>query len=334
MSATKFGSGRYGSTRYGGFLEPTFLMTLHYHITNNENNYVVYWEIDPGYITPDVLTTDWELQLSTTPNFSTFISYPITPSTVGFEDGDPSKGFNIDLQSFVNNKLSVAYVRVRAIINSVPQTFSSILTIDIIPDFTEIIASAIMGYLISQVYNQDLLKLPPEQRNTNLYTIIRMLSNELSITIIENEKVKKDKSLENCRDEALYPNFGYNLRLTKPLSMSFVQYREVIRGAMNALLLQGTSSSIIYSVLPFTGVKPTITNFRDNIQFICVDLQTDPYVSYTGVTAGLPNSITTNVAAYGIEIFLNNPAGFSLDLISVTNTLNLAIPAHVYATIA
>jgi len=328
MSLAFYGNTFYGTTRYGSSNALDVDVSLFYHITPVENLYGFYWEINPLSVTNQIPLLDWELQISDDDLFDNYSSYN-SSTAVQYHDGNSVKGFDILLPARVSGG-STVYARVRAKKGSAYSQFSSSISVSIFPNFVEDVAEDLLIALVGDnVYNKDVLNMTPDERNTNLFTIFRMYGNELDQAKLEIEKTKIDTSIEKCRDDALYANFGSYLTFPKPTNMEMLLYRQILRKMFASLPFQGTNQAIINTVIPFTGVNPTITNARDQIDFVCYDTVIAG-TSFLDDLGTPPNTITINNAASGLKIYLNNPASFTLDLNIITILINIMIPSHVY----
>jgi len=323
-----YGSGSFYGTGIGGIDVP---QDLQYYYTNVENRMVFHWEFYPSFIVPGLSTLDWDLELDTMPTFDSpdLVTYD-RDSAIDFQDGNPTKGFEIDVASRIEKVEQTWYARVRTKNGSHHSLWSDFINLKIPQRYQEEAAENMLNALPDEnVYNKDILTFNPGDRNTTLYSFLYMMYGEqFDVLLLENFLTKTDFFLRGGRDEALFDNFGFFFDFKKPIDMANIEYRRCLQKLFQAALVGGTILAIEKTVQGFTGVAPTISNVRDNINFIDVDSESDPLVNYLDPDDP-PILISKSDAGFGVNIVINNPAAFNIDIDLITFLLKKIIPAHI-----
>ena len=96
---------------------------------------------------------------------------------------------------------------------------------------------------------------------------ISLYGSELDQTKLEGILTSTNLTIDLCRDESLFNNFGTLFFFNKPQSQEFVEYRECLRSLISGSLVGGTLDAIQRVVRCFTGISPTIELVRDRDDF-------------------------------------------------------------------
>ena len=90
---------------------------LRFYRTNVDNVYVFHWGFRFDYITPSLASADFDLQLDTTPTFtsSNLVQFNST-SAIEFQNGNVRKGFAVPVSVRQDKTEQTWYARVRTVI--------------------------------------------------------------------------------------------------------------------------------------------------------------------------------------------------------------------------
>jgi hypothetical protein len=273
-----------GSFYNGGiFYGPSdvdILINLSFYRTSLDGIYVFHWGFSPAIISPDLFIFDYELQLDVVPTFDSpqLVSF-LSASVITYQNGNVRKGYAVPVAARIDKIEQVWYARVRIVDGMVLGPWSATLVWTIPVKMQQQFAENIMTSLPDEhVYGKgDLLK-PVNQRNSNLYVVDDMYGNQLDAAFYENFLTQTDNLIDLCRDEFLQPNFGVLFNFVKPTSMTFVDYRWILKQLMLASLEGSTNDAVSRVVAAFTGVSPNLINVRDRNDFFLNTIQDNPIV--------------------------------------------------------
>jgi hypothetical protein len=215
------------------------------------------------------------------PNLVTFTQL----TAITFQNGNVRKGFAVPVAPRVNGIVQTWYARVRTHTGSFISGWSDILEWTIPMSVQQSTAEALMNSLPDyHVYGKgDLLK-PVDQRKTNLWLVENMYGNQLDQVYYTTYLTRTNNFVDLCVDEDLYQNFGVMFNFPKPLNMQYVDYRWILINLYLASLVGGTNEAVILAVSAFTGIDPTITNVRDQNNFILTTSQDQPITQVLNTT--------------------------------------------------
>jgi hypothetical protein len=166
----------------------------------------------------------------------------------------------------------------------------------------------------ANVYGQEDLKLPVDQRTSLLWTIDDMYGEQFDATLYENLLTANDNYITSCRDEFLYQNFGIQFGFPKPVSMQYVDYRFILMQLIAASLVGSTNQAASDVAIGFTGVAPTITLIRDFGDFFLNTILDPPITSVAGQTV----YYTSDPYISGSITVVNNSTGLIVSSSSYT----------------
>src|ERR1035441_1782201 len=167
-----YGSGRFygGATTSANQAVPA---DLRFYRTSQDGVYVFWWGFNPAYVTSDLTTAGFDLELDTTPLFNSPNLVTFTQlTTITFQNGNVRKGFAVPVAARINGVVQTWYARVRTHTLSFISDWSSVLIWTIPQSVQQSSAEALMESLPDyHVYGKgDLLK-PVDERNTNLWAV-------------------------------------------------------------------------------------------------------------------------------------------------------------------
>jgi hypothetical protein len=253
---------------------------LSFYRTTQDGIYVFHWGFLPAFISPSLFLADFDLQLDTSPLFTSPNLVTFTKlDVITYQNGNVRKGYAVPVAARLDNVVQTWYAQVRTHSGSFVSDWSDILIWTIPQKVQQQYAENLMISLPdSHVYGKgDLLK-PVNQRNSNLYVVENMYANQFDAAYYENFLTQTDNYIDLCRDEFLQQNFGVLFNFSKPSSLQFVDYRWILKNMISASLVGSTNEAIILSVQAQTGVPPEITNIRDLNDFFLITIQDNPTV--------------------------------------------------------
>ena len=263
-----YGSLFYGSDTYDGTVE-TFLesLVLRDYISDDIDNRVLYWIMTQlEGLTSAIFGYKFFVQVDETPEFnsSELKEYDETNAIQTIEK-NYIRGFVISLPTKGREEKTL-YWRVGLRNPVVPdywsETKSFILNRDYFTLKSEELLKALPDY---HVYNHDELKQDVEVRTSNLWKFLSMYGQELERIQLESIFTKQDYFVEYVRDSQVQEVFGQFYNFIKPSTMSFQEYREIMRLLQEIFLNGSTVVGIKRLVKLFTGVFPDIELIRDNL---------------------------------------------------------------------
>lgn len=253
---------------------------LRFYRTSVADTYVFWWGFDPAFISPALFTAGFDLELDTSPLFTSPNLVLFTQLTaITYQNGNVRKGFAVPVAGRIENVEQIWYARVRTHTPSFISDWSVTLIWTIPKKVQQQYAENLMESLPdAHVYGKgDLLK-PVNERNSNLYVVENMYGNQLDLVFYENFLTQTDNYVDLCRDEFLEQNFGVLFKFPKPNTLQFVDYRWILMNLFLASLVGSTNEAIILTVQSFTGVPPAITNVRDEDDFFLDTVLDNPIV--------------------------------------------------------
>jgi hypothetical protein len=232
---------------------------------------------------------------NTANSFTTYFNWSTVPDSTSvfivyqsnvqnFQNGNVAKGYQIQVANRQQNPQATYYARVRTLSTTVPVSdYSSTLTFQLLNavDQSTAIAS-LTGLPDYHIYDQEVAKLPLNQRNTLLWNILYMYGKQYDQEFLNKELTRLDLYLSLTRDEYLYDNWGIYFNFVKPVSMQYVDYRLCLIAMVEASLEGSTPQAIINIALAFTGVGPLIVSIRDIADFFLTTIR-ESFVT-TGTT--------------------------------------------------
>lgn len=274
---------------------------LRFYRTNTDNVYVFHWGFKELFIGPILSTLDFELQIDfdssfSTPNLQTFTS----ANVIDFQNGDVRKGFAVTMFPRLDKTEQTAFARVRAFDPSTSSFsgYSLILQFTILEKFQVEEAENIINNLPDRhVYNKEDVLRPVSERNTLLYQFAEMYGSEIDQTKLETILTSTNITIDLCRDEQLFDNFGTLFNYTKPQDQEFVEYRECIRALIDGSLVGGTLDAIQRVIRCFTGISPIVQNIRDRADFFLSTLSETPPETPNGVITVFSTSFDYEVGS-------------------------------------
>jgi hypothetical protein len=238
---------------------------LSFYRTSQDGIYTFWWGFLPAFITPSLVSANFDLQLDTSPSFTSpnLVTFTAT-SAITYQNGNVVKGFTVPVAARLYMTTQTWYAQVRTHSGSFISAWSAPLTWTIPQSVQQSTAEALMSSLPdANVYGTEDLKLPLNQRKSLIYTFDTMYGQQFDEIFYENLLTGDDNYLALCRDEFLAQNFGVQFNFVKPTNMQYVDYRYILQNLIAASLNGSTVAAIIDVVQAFTGVLPTITNIRD-----------------------------------------------------------------------
>lgn len=327
-----FGSGIfYGSGSFyvgpGSSSADGIPQNLQFYRTSQDGIYTFWWGFLPAFINPALASAGFDLQLDTSPSFSSPNLVTYTQLTaITFQNGNVVKGFTVPVAARQEGVVQTWYAQVRTHTPSYISAWSAPLTWTIPQKVQQQYAEALMNSLPDyHVYGKgDLLK-PVNQRNSNLYLVDNMYGNQLDIVYYTNFLTQTDNYITLCVDENLYQNFGVLFNFPKPNSMQYVDYRWILMNLIAASLVGSTNEAVILTIQAFTGVPPEITDVRDENDFFLVTIQ-DPPIVPSGAQAvfhtSLPYIDSTLVVEDITTGLLVSSSAYTTDGVQGTWTMN------------
>ncbi len=294
--------------------EQSIPVDLRFYRTSQDGVYVFWWGFDPAFISPGLAMADFDLEIDTTPFFTSpnLVVYNST-TAITYQNGNVRKGFAIPVAARINNVVQTWYARVRTHTSSIISDWSAILTWTIPKSVEQADAEALMQSLPDyHVYGKgDLLK-PVSQRNTNLWVVEDMYGQQLDLVYYANFLTQTDNYVDMAVDEVLYQNFGIMFNFPKPNTMVYVDYRWILMNLYLASLNGSTIQAVNLVAAAFAGVSPIITNIRDLNDFFLNLIQQGTPNSGVGAPYTLPaDGVRTqfqfvySFVANSVQIFKN-----------------------------
>lgn len=273
-------TGFYGAGLFYGPSAVDMPVYLSFYRTSQDGIYVFHWGFSSVFISPALFTFDYELQLDVVPTFdSPQLASFLSATVITYQNGNVQKGYAVPVAARIDKVEQIWYARVRVVSGLTFGTWSATLVWTIPAKQQQQFAEDIMISLPdAHVYGKGDLLEPVDQRNSNLYVVDDMYGNQLDAASYENFLTQSDNFIDLCRDEFLQPNFGVLFNFPKPTSMTFVDYRWILKQLILASLQGSTNSAISRVVAAFTGVPPNLINVRDRNDFFLNTIQDAPVV--------------------------------------------------------
>lgn len=318
----------------GEFYAPSSIdvpLDLRFYRTNVDNVYVFHWGFQSAFVSPILSTLDFELQLDTvttfnSPNLTTFTS----SSAIDFQNGDVRKGYAVPVSPRQDKTTQQWFARVRTVLGTSTSDFSFIRPFTILEKFEVEDAESLLDSLPDfHVYNKEDIRLPVLERKTNLYTVMNMYSKELDQAKLENTLTATNITIDLCRDEQLFQNFGVFFDYDKPQLQEFVEYRECLRNLILGALNGSTIDAINRVVSCFTGLDPVLELIRNrNDFFLTTIFETPPETPNGAITAFSTSQtyIPGSLVVLQQGTVLSSGVDFTEDLIAPGFNMTVAPP--------
>lgn len=263
--------------------------------------------ISTNTATTFTVSTNWFVNPDATSVFNVFQS-----DVLNFQNGNVAKGYEVLTADRHLNPSGTYYARVRTLIQTAPLTgFSSTLTFNLLNAVDKSTAeSLITGLPDFNIYNEDVVKLPLNQRNTLLWNIMYTYGKQYDKTFLVKELTRLDNYLVLTRDENLFDNWGTFFSFPKPKNMQFVDYRVALLSLVKAALEGSTDDAITQVIEDFYGVNPLIETIKDVADFFLTTIQEQ--FSTTGTTDTYQIQEYNFFVPGTLQLFRDGPATHTL----------------------
>ena len=225
------------------------------YLTNITDVYCFYWIVPfDSAVEAPITDLSYELQIDTTDNFATINLQTIIPTNAyTYYNGDVVKAFAVKLPKRQQDKEYTYYWRVRINAVNFITTWSDTQSLIIKQNNTKTLADAMLNDLADKyAYNK-------EASSTNVYKLFTTLARLFDLAKFESQLVADDNCIELVRDETVEENFGALMEFYKSASISFPQYRGMLKRIYDTFLqYSGTEQGVSDIVSAFSGEPPTI----------------------------------------------------------------------------